>query len=101
MFNRVAAGCVAAVCGACGINSAAPALAIDSIQPASGVNDMPVAVDIRGSFHRPVQINFDTGQATTAVPTATLVGGSLDSVQWQSEQRIAASVPAGLTAGLY
>ncbi|HUS29080.1 MAG TPA: hypothetical protein VMZ53_11235 [Kofleriaceae bacterium] len=87
--------------GACGTNSVATGLAIDRIEPASGKNDAPVSVDIGGSFHLPVRVNFDTGETVVSSPAASLGAAPLDSVQWSSEQRIAASVPAGLTPGLY
>jgi hypothetical protein len=102
MFGRALLVVGAASCAcACADTSTVHGLSVDAVEPASGTNDMAVAIDITGSFHRPVQINFDTGETVTSIPTATLGAGPLDSVQWQSVQHISASVPAGLAAGLY
>jgi hypothetical protein len=101
MFGRVLFAASVVAIAACGTTSVAPGLAVDSIEPASGKNDAAVGVTITGSFHLPVQINFDTGEGVVTLPTATLVGASLEEVRWQSEQRLSASVPAGLTPGIY
>ena len=84
---------------------------VTAIFPDVAYNDVPLPVQIGGTRFRPAY-GFDTMSATTAAEagdfSATLVSiagdsapRALESVVWETPERLGAVVPAGVPAGAY
>jgi hypothetical protein len=84
----------------CGSISSSPS-EIDSIAPESATNDVPVPVEILGSFPIVFTSDLDTGTHGGSAVSATIGSTTLRDVQRRDDMRITATVPNGIPPGIH
>lgn len=76
-------------------------VAIDRIEPAAATNAQPTPVQLTGSFSLDITNDLDTGKTGVATVAVAIDSVPLADVVWLGNDRIDATIPAGIDPGLH